>query len=373
MQNFVFVGNPVISEKKDKKDRPIFNPVYTKEDSAWDTGKVKFVVKQGKNNSAFVEIGGGMPIGEKLEKKYPITTFDSDFNRIEIQWKDRFDEKTVENVSFSKQWKTNITGETEVFITEYDMRKFLSENLPKVDKNRLIKVTGQMKTNEYNGKFSQQFHVQNVWLLDEDTDEKPIAQVEIDLCYHNSGVEERDDEKVLDVVAYYEDYFGKDDGNMYVPLKGLSFNGTKLDMENPKHKMLWDSRASLLEPDTDNFVKLRWLVKYVNGAEEVEFTEDMLTPIQKIEIEMGTATLEDFTPSSSYGNNKVEFRLVRPTLKKVGKLNYSDGYIDTELTEEEFSIKIRRAVETEESIDDMEKTVDTKPEAPEETDDEDLF
>lgn len=369
MNTFIFIGTPVISDKKDKKGRPTFNPVYTKEGSSWDTGKVKFAVKQSKNNIAFVEVGGGKPLGNQ-ESKYPISTFDSDFNKIEIKWADRFKEDVIDNVSFARQYKTNVSGQTHTFITEYDMRLHLSEYLPKLDKETKIKVTGQVKSNEYNGSISQVFSAQNVWLAEES--DKPSSMIEMDLLYNAENVEERSDEKIIDIVAYYEDYFGKDDGNMYVPLT-LTFNGTKLDMSNELHKKMWESRVEMLEPNTDNFVKARWAIKYINGAEEVEFTEDMLTDAQRTEIEVGMATLEDFRPrNGAYGDNKVEFRLVKPILKKVGKSDFTNGYIDTELTDEEFMMKVRRPQKTQESIEEMESTNDDIIEV-DDLDDDDLF
>ena len=74
-------------------------------------------------------------------------------------------------------------------------------------------------------------------------------------------------------------------------------------------------------------------VKYKNGSQEEEFTEDMLTEMQRSQLELGLKTLDDFRPNGrTFGNRVVEYKIVNCDIRG----NYADGLVTLEDTAEEF-------------------------------------
>ena len=94
---------------------------------------------------------------------------------------------------------------------------------------------------------------------------------------------------------------------------------------------------SYVDIDSTEYVHMNWDVRYINGADTVAFSEDMLTPAQKQQIELGIKELKDFKPRGNiYGERIEEYRLVDPRL--MGE--FENGLVSTELMPEEFEEKI---------------------------------
>jgi len=93
----------------------------------------------------------------------------------------------------------------------------------------------------------------------------------------------------------------------------------------------------------DSFCHIPWEINAFRGAEEVEFTEDMLTDSQREQVELGISKIEDFKPKTKpVGGNKIEFRLSKPLIEGA----FTDGAVDSGLSEEEFRAQIYTTSET---------------------------
>ena len=129
-----------------------------------------------------------------------------------------------------------------------------------------------------------------------------------------------------------------------------------------------------------------WDVVLVNGAEEVEFDESQLTDAQREQLELGIRKLEDFKPNGSiYGERVIQYRLFEPQLKKISDdIDFSEGFLDVDLTDKEFEAQIFVPAKNE-KLSDVMKEAEKKEEKTEEEseekevdiddeiDDEDLF
>lgn len=108
--------------------------------------------------------------------------------------------------------------------------------------------------------------------------------------------------------------------------------------------------------------------RYQNGAEQVEFDESMLTEIQKMAIELGDATLDDFRPRSNvYGNRVTLYKLVKFNLTG----DYADGVQEVMTTSELEDCTYMPPQE--ENADDVLKGAMNAPVVDDDDDDEDLF
>ena len=108
---------------------------------------------------------------------------------------------------------------------------------------------------------------------------------------------------------------------------------------------------------------------YINGSEELAFDESMLTEMQKLAVEMGVNTVEDFKPTQKvYGNSVVVYKLRDYNMRKESA--YENGAVDTEISIKEFDEKIWTPSE-EASVDEIDK--DAEESATNADDDEDLF
>jgi hypothetical protein len=325
---FQFVGNVTIPKGEDRNGNSRFYTVYDK-GGDWVTRRINFLIKPSKNDGQFVSLTGAKP---KHESSYPIMTFDSGFNKITVPWEDRFDDDIIDNISYVRQYITNIGGEQRTFIHPYDFIEYLSEH---IKSSQRLHIQGNVNFRHYNGKISEEYSIQKVWLAKDD--DKNGTYVNLDLFYNNDAIDDSrmEDDSILDIHAYISQYFDKATGSKYVPIS-LILDGSKIDFKDSSKKAIWDNRVSHLTTG-NNFVQLGWRIKLFTGAEEIEFDESMLTDAQKEEIELGLATIYDFRPSGSmFGSNKTEFKLISPNLK----YKYKNGAINTELDFEDFSKNI---------------------------------
>lgn len=314
-------------------------------------------------------------------KSTEIKTRDTGDNNISISWEDRFDKNVVDSVSFFSKYVANVTGDDrKEFITGWDFVEYLKDNKEILSGNKYI-VRGQVKPNIYKGKISQSFEIQSVIKADEDAKNK--IEISMDYFYTADSIDVADfaKEKKVYINGYTSEYISELKKNQYMPLQVL-FNCSRLDEENEKHMNRRNFNFKLMGIDcVDNkpsiklkkkkVYKLGILCSYVNGAEEVPFDESALTDAQKMAIELGVNTLDDFKPKGQiYGN-----RVVSYNIKQVNLSKYPDGYEDTEMTTSEFEDDIYN-ISNEETTDVIEKAAEkeesSKKETPVEDDDPDL-
>lgn len=362
---------------------------------------LNFAVQESESNMQFVSLYSGV-------YEQDILTYDKDGNQIQISYADRFDKEILEQISNFRKYTVDLsdadakealraaisendfdsvaaeygvtneeqakemlkvlTNERVSFISQADFIKYLAEYLPSYKGK--ITVTGKYSRRYYNGKYTDNFAPNGVYSTPSSTKNK--LSLRMDLFYNKDCVDtsEKDTSKKVYIDGYIAQYVAATKSNQYFPQQVIFDTGV-YQLDKPRHKQLLDYRMSYIDINNSNFVHIPWEIRLINGAETVEFTEDMLTPAQRVQYELGLKTLDDFKPRGNiYGERIREYRLVDPQLSG----DFVDGLADAELTNEEFEELIYKPTQTISLEKEVEKA-ETKPavSASDELDDEDLF
>lgn len=365
MANFDVIGtlklNPVDSKM------PFVRSGVAKTGKKWMGFNGTVVVDQ--NNRMFVEVMGN--------EQDTIKTINSDREKIEAPWSKRKDPDFIKTLMISYFVKI---GEDRVYFSnQYDLVDYLVEHEEEI-KDKIVRVRGRVTKNVYKGKVTDRFEIQNLTVLDEEA--KCSAKVSMDFFYNKDSIDfsEWKDSKKISIDGYTYDYISKDDGNKYVA-RNVVFDCSKLDFSNEKHMKLLEFKLSQLGIDfngeklstklkSTKYYKMGIVCKYYNGNQEVEFDESQLTKNQKVAIELGLKTLDDFKPKGSlYGNRVTLFNLFDFDLTK-----YADGFEIAEDNADDFeeNIFVAPQVETVADVEAKAEAAASKVEE-EEVSDEDLF
>lgn len=331
---FSFCGTPVIPKQKADTKRPFCKEISKKDEKTKETKKMlsmTFGIKETDMNMAFVEAFDSQ---QKV-----IKTMDVDNEKIDVDWDDRFDEDIIEKVANYRKYIVDLGddhGGRQEFITAYDMIEHLREHLPNYD-GRVV-VTGQFTRDWYAKKktYFSKFRIQNVFAAPEERKNRLLLTM--DLFYNKSSLDDSDfdENKKMTLDCYIEQYINKDEGRKYVPIQ-VVFSGAKYDLENEKHKKLFDYKMKYIKVKNKNMVHIPWEIVLLRGAEEAEFDESMLTDSQREQVELGIKTVDDFRPKGNvYGDRIDEFRLFEPKLEG----DYADGVLECDDTADEFEEKI---------------------------------
>ena len=296
-----------------------------------------------------------------------IKTMDTDNNKISIDWDDRNDPDVISKVANYKKHIVDLGDNRKEFISDYDFVKYIEENLDELKDGKYM-ITGNSNINEYNGKISQRFQIQNIYKVEDDA--KNQLKITMDFYYMSSEVDITDwkEEKKIRISGYTTAWIPSEKKNMFVT-QDVVMDCSKINEDNPKHiKLLQYKLKQLGLSYEDGKIKnnlkknkvynLPIICNYFNGSEEVAFDESMLNDNQKMAIELGLKTLESFIPAGSrmYGDRIIEYRLVDFDLR--GK--YEDGAIQIDDTPSEFEENIYTPVTPESEEDLLDKAVEKK-------------
>lgn len=366
---FSFCGTPVIPKQKADTKRPFCKEISKKDEKTKETKKMlsmTFGIKETDMNMAFVEAFDSQ---QKV-----IKTMDVDNEKMDVDWDDRFDEDIIEKVANYRKYIVDLGDEhggRQEFITAYDMIEHLREHLPNYD-GRVV-VTGQFTRDWYAKKktYFSKFRIQNVFAAPEERKNRLLLTM--DLFYNKSSLDDSDfdENKKMTLDCYIEQYINKDEGRKYVPIQ-VVFSGAKYDLENEKHKKLFDYKMKYIKVKNKNMVHIPWEIVLLRGAEEAEFDESMLTDSQREQVELGIKSVDDFRPKGNiYGDRIDEFRLFEPKLEG----DYADGVLECDDTADEFEEKIfvPAADETMEEAKKNSKSAKSKSKKNEDDDDEPPF
>lgn len=331
---FSFCGTPVIPKQKADTKRPFCKEISKKDEKTKETKKMlsmTFGIKETDMNMAFVEAFDSQ---QKV-----IKIMDVDNEKMDVDWDDRFDEDIIEKVANYRKYIVDLGddhGGRQEFITAYDMIEHLREHLPNYD-GRVV-VTGQFTRDWYAKKktYFSKFRIQNVFAAPEERKNRLLLTM--DLFYNKSSLDDSDfdENKKMTLDCYIEQYINKDEGRKYVPIQ-VVFSGAKYDLENEKHKKLFDYKMKYIKVKNKNMVHIPWEIVLLRGAEEAEFDESMLTDSQREQVELGIKSVDDFRPKGNiYGDRIDEFRLFEPKLEG----DYADGVLECDDTADEFEEKI---------------------------------
>lgn len=366
---FSFCGTPVIPKQKADTKRPFCKEISKKDEKTKETKKMlsmSFGIKETDMNMAFVEAFDSQ---QKV-----IKTMDVDNEKMDVDWDDRFDEDIIEKVANYRKYIVDLGDEhggRQEFITAYDMIEHLREHLPNYD-GRVV-VTGQFTRDWYAKKktYFSKFRIQNVFAAPEERKNRLLLTM--DLFYNKSSLDDSDfdENKKMTLDCYIEQYINKDEGRKYVPIQ-VVFSGAKYDLENEKHKKLFDYKMKYIKVKNKNMVHIPWEIVLLRGAEEAEFDESMLTDSQREQVELGIKSVDDFRPKGNiYGDRIDEFRLFEPKLEG----DYADGVLECDDTADEFEEKIfvPAVDETMEEAKKNSKSAKSKSKKDEDDDDEPPF
>ncbi len=362
MQNrFNFVGT--LSFPKEDSKRPFYNS-FTKNNRKMRT--MNFAVKAD-TNMGFVELFGS--------EQNTIKVIDTDNNQGTVAWEDRFDEEVLAGVSNSSKYVISLGDEIgrKEFLSAFDAAEFIKENLPKV-KDQLVRVSGRIVKNFYNGKVFDRYQLQNIYVVNEGSkDSKPKLRVQLELAYNKDSVDKDlwKDEKKVYLNAYTPTYIDKDHGTKYIAQR-VCFNASKVDESIKEQVDAREFRMRFIDIPNKKMVRLSWDGYLINGAEEVSFDESQLTEVQREMVALGLKTVDDYRPRGQILGNRIqEYRLSNPNFN----FEYKAGYVDMEMSLSEFEDDMVYIPPTEENLSDVLKT--EKKEEPKkkevEIDEDDLF
>ena len=353
VSKFKFTGDVLIP----KNDERFFRRGVTKNgDKSVSLG---FTVKENGHNAAFVTLFG---MATNVIKTRSVNN-----DALEIDWNDRFDPEIVSSVAtYRKHYiddLKNPDAPRKEFITDYDAIIYLHENL---QRDSRVVVTGTWEKNEYKGKISDKFRINNLYLVSKDT--APSLTLTMDFFYNKDSIDEgsfKSDKKIY-VNGYMSQYDSGYKKNMYFPQTAVLSAGM-FDFENEEHVKKWEYRKRYLDKTTKSkMYHIKWDCRYVSGAEEMPFDESMLTAAQKEQIAFGIKTIDDFKPRNGvYGEKIVEVRLKDPELKG----EFENGLVECDETLKEFKENIFAPM-TDESLEEvMEAVAAEKADKPEPVED----
>lgn len=294
-----------------------------------------------------VKDGGNCPyVGAQGFKHSIVKVRDTDNNSIEINWEDRNDPDVIKSVSRMDKFIVNL-GDRREFITEWDMIEFLEETLPQykgdiVVRGRFVRRPG---SGESKDKFFDNFNIDSVLGAEFVDDKSRGFKVTGDLYYNKDCLDTSmfKSDGIIYLNAYTPMWISASRKEEMVPFSVI-FDPSKIQMFDSigfdintdlGKEQIQYMIDDLLARKSKKYVRMRWAINVLNGAEEVKFDESCLTPIQKKGIKLGFFKLSDFAPKGKiFGKSIREFRLL--TCAMDYKTEYAEGPIET-YTESEFN------------------------------------
>lgn len=336
---FNFIGE-IEANSLDKKV-PFFKKI-----DGYDGHTLNLICIAASNNRAFLELPGF--------KYDQIKFYDFDQNEHEIDWEDRFKEEHLK-IASNKYVIAFTDKERHEFLSSYDFVLFVRDNIDKI-KGKRFTITGRVRKNEYRGKISDRFEIQNMYELADDDTRKNQLRIFGDFFFSKESVDSADwkKEKKIYLNGWTKEYIDKDHKNVYVS-KQVIFDCHKADLDNEIHfeKINFQLKQIGLAIDESKDIasklkknkhyQIGITLSYTNGNEEIEFDESQLTDNQKQMIKLGLAELNDFKPKGNiYGERKTLFYYKGFNL--IG--NYADGMVTIDDPDFESHIYSPSAIES---------------------------
>lgn len=346
---FSFVGK--ISRRKENAFRE------TQFDSGWLINELNLTMTCG-DNVQFLRASGGM-WDEKHASKNSVMTYkrnESGKNEaVTIKWGDRFNEDIVATIANYRTYTvdTEIAADREaieksgdaaaidaskkkhkVFITAIDFVKWL-DKVTSNEKTRdwIWKVTGEVEYSYSKGNWYRNFVPRRVYHVDPATEQQCVGTIKT--FFAHDCVSEGEDCYYFNTYTQYYDQQCKK--NCFTPMP----------LVIPKMHAKANGFAKLFsKADVDEVREFGVNVIYVNGAQRVQITEDMLSDDQKELLEMGMITMADIRKElgdTVYGAKKTETRI-----ESIAR-GYTSGAKETVYTESDLlSTPIKNEVKKQE-------------------------
>ena len=321
---------------------------------------------EGKNNRAFLEMPGF--------KNDPIKTRDTNGNEIEVAWADRTDPNVMKNVAGYMKNVITLNEKRYEFLSSIDFIAFVKEHLDEI-KGKKYQFTGNVSKNEYKGKITDRFQIQNMYEIT-DENKKNSMSITGDFFFGKDSIDtaEWSSEKKIYLNGWSEEYIDKNHKNVLVA-RQLVFDCSKINFEEERHVQILsyrlrqmglaldDNRKIVSRLKKGKYYKIAVICRYLNGNETAEFTEKDLTKNQAEAVALGIATVDDFRPKGQiYGDRVTILKLKDFDLRG----DYTDGCVDAAI--DDFESRIYTPMQNE-NID--QAFSDTAMNPPEENNDND--
>ena len=236
----------------------------------------------------------------KSIKKLP----ENKYENIEFKYKDR--EKYIGQLAEFKKCIFVNGDERHEFVNEYEYSMFVHDELSKEEnQGKLYKIMGEIEYSEYtNPKTNEKniytnYKVNRIYVVKEDTEQTATAT--IDMLITKDAIDDSELEKngSFKILGYVPQYLNKNQPNRgYFQMLEYPLN---MDDEK-KQKMKFNLIKGLFKVEDCELAKIGFKVNLINRMEEVEFDETMMTEEDRMYIEFGIMTLDDF--KNKYGNGK---------------------------------------------------------------------
>jgi hypothetical protein len=243
-----------------------------------------------------------------------------------VDFEDRENEQIIEMVSPNNFKKIGIFKDNDnkldikTFITEYDMIKYISENL---EDGKLVKITGNINYQENSGKVYAKYTIKNLFVIDELRKNDQLG------CYFNQEIIVTSDsvdlknikEGEITINSTIVDYCSKLKENK--PLHKAFY--IKLNKDNPKEINAMSLFVkNYLKPEKENTRSIYLKCKVTSAVVDEKISENDLTDDLKALIDAGFMTLEDILQStSSKTTSESKMYILEPVIIKnsSGKLS----------------------------------------------------
>lgn len=293
-------------------------------DSGWVTNELNFSMICG-DNVQFLRASGGMWDEKHADKNIIMTYKHNDNGKdepITVKWEDKDKIEIAETIANYRTY----TVDTEIaqarkdieesgdaaafeaskkkhktFITAIDFVKWLN----KVTSNEKTKdwiwmVTGEVEYSFSKGNWYRNFVPRRVYHVDDTTEQKSIGTIK---TYFSEGCVDDDNEDTIVFNTFTQYYDSQCKKNCFTPAPLV------IPKSHPRAKGF---QKVFSKAEGSEVRELGVNVIYINGAQRVEITQEMLSDEQKELLEMDMITMDDIRKelgSTVYGEKKTETRL----------------------------------------------------------------
>lgn len=327
---FTIVGKLGIGKETDK-----FKPFENKNNGrGWNSQRLSFYIKND-INFANLEISGGYSDSKPVVYSYTKGDSNKKGEAIQIPWNKRKDKDIIDTIA---EFRKNVivldeNNRIEV-LSGYDFAEEVY-NIIKSDeyKDCLWRINGDVVTNEWNGKFYTKFVPSRIYKVD--SDEEHISEGVLEFHFGEGCIDDQYETlNKLFIKGYTREYDGTRKKEIGIPLEPIevSFANVKPELK----ERVYQKYKQLFTVEDEGFKKIGLKVNYISGAEDIEFSEDMLDDEQKEMIELGFITLEEI--KKEMGSGKSNFN----NITRVSGLakGYSKGAMDTGFTLKDYLLDV---------------------------------
>lgn len=221
------------------------------------------------------------------------------------------------------------------FISAYDFIDFLKKfvNSDKI-KNVVFKITGnyELEYNEKDDRWYRHYVPQRIYRAADDAEQ--ISHLNLGLTFGREAVDDTDygETKKYHINAYISQYLSQYKKNWFSPIT-LTVDGNG---DEKAEKIAAGFKKKFAFPDVcdRDYREIGVICSVIDGAQQVELTEDMLSDERRESLEFSLTTMEEIR--KELGKDIYGDRVTDLVISGLAR-GYSSGAKDTEYTEKDFA------------------------------------